>query len=300
MSFIPGSRADDTLRGTDGTDLILGRHGDDFLLGREGSDILFGGAGHDFIAGDNYPPPMEPYDPSNYGPSQGSTPGPGNNLIFGGAGNDTVVAGYGADTVFGGAGDDSILGFGSIPVHDFELVDDGRNLLSGGAGNDFIRGGANDDTLEGGAGRDTLQGSTGVDTLVGGAGHDIFLFGYLANYGGLRDTAVGPGERDVISDFRHGQDLIDISGYHNHHPPPSGQPAGLFLGMGDFVASHAMQARYEFQDGNTVIQISAPNGFRTDNDPPEKPTEHYVEIELTGIHHLTASDFILPDSIGPF
>lgn len=300
MSYLPGSRADDTLRGTTDADLILGHQGNDAIFGRAGSDALFGGAGHDFIAGDNYFLLSEPFEQWEFGPLQGSTPGPGNNLILGGAGNDTVLAGYGANTVFGGAGDDSIMGYGAGRGHDPELMTADPNLLFGGAGDDLIRGGPNDDLLEGGAGRDTLQGSTGVDMLAGGAGRDVFLFGYLGNAGATRDTAVGPGQRDIIRDFRHGQDVIDLSGYYNHHAPPSGQPAGLFLGTGDFVVSYAMQARYDIEGGNTIIKISAPNGFRNVDDPPEKPTTYYEEIELTGIHHLTAGDFILPDQHGPF
>jgi len=300
MSYIPGSQADDTLRGTDGNDLVLGRHGNDFILGRAGSDVLLGGTGGDFIAGDNYPLPMQPYDPANYGPAQDQVPGPGDNLILGGAGRDTVVAGYGADTVFGGPGDDSILGYGSIPVHDFELATDGANLLFGGAGHDVIMGGRNDDRLEGGTGQDTLRGSLGVDTLVGGTGRDVFTFGFMSMTGTVRDTEAGPGKRDIIADFRQGQDVIDLSGYYNHHAPPSGQPAGLFLGTGDYVASFATQVRYEIEGGKTVIEIVAPIGFRDPDDLPEKPTMHYEEIELTGVHHLTAGDFILPDSSGPF
>ncbi len=299
MSYFPGTPAEDTLLGTTGNDLILGHGGDDFLFGRTGSDVLIGGAGNDSIVGDAYFDLTVPYDQWEF-PTSNTTPGPGDNLILGGAGNDTVLAGYGANTVFGGAGDDSIMGYGAIPSHDAELVEALPQHLYGGAGNDFIRGSSANDLLCGGAGRDTLQGSTGADTLVGGGGHDVFMFGFLATYGALRDTAVGPGERDVIRDFHHGQDVIDISGYFNHHAPPQGQPAGIFLGTGDFVVSYALQARYDIEDGNTIIKISAPNGYRNVDDPPEKPTVYWEEIELTGVHHLTASDFILPNSVGPW
>jgi Ca2+-binding RTX toxin-like protein len=299
MSTIAGTPADDTLLGTVDSDLVLGRQGNDSIFGRAGSDVLLGGGGNDSIAGDAYFLLTVPYDQWEF-PTFNTTPGPGNNLIFGGAGNDTVLAGYGANTVFGGAGDDSIMGYGAIPSHDPELVEALPQHLYGGAGNDFIRGGSNNDLLCGGAGADTLQGSTGVDTLVGGAGHDVFMFGFLATYQAVRDTAVGPGQRDVIRDFHHGQDVIDLTGYTNWHAPPQGQPAGIFLGRGDFVVSYAMQARYDFEDGNTIIRISAPNGYRKVDDPPEKPAMPSEEIELTGIHHLTASDFILPDQYGPF
>jgi len=60
-----------------------------------------------------------------------------------------------------------------------------------------------------------MTGGIGVDTLVGGAGADAFRFGFLApvqsRYRG--DTGVGEGQRDVIQDFRSGQDHIVLTDY---------------------------------------------------------------------------------------
>ena len=54
-------------------------------------------------------------------------------------------------------------------------------VISGGAGNDFMRGGAANDTLSGGAGDDTLDGGAGADSFVGGAGNDTVDYSSRTN-----------------------------------------------------------------------------------------------------------------------
>ena len=66
---------------------------------------------------------------------------------------------------------------------------DGADELFGHGGNDRIVGGKGDDRIDGGA---------GDDDLVGGGGRDTFLFG--AGHG-----------NDVITHFRAGEDLLDLS-----------------------------------------------------------------------------------------
>jgi Ca2+-binding RTX toxin-like protein len=56
------------------------------------------------------------------------------------------------------------------------------------------------DFLVGGAGADTLNASQGADTLTGGAGNDRFVF------------AKAPWAPAHITDFLHGQDVIDLRG----------------------------------------------------------------------------------------
>ncbi len=63
------------------------------------------------------------------------------------------------------------------------------------------------DHLLGGAGTDHLYGGAGVDTLSGGAGADTFFFS-------AGDSGVGKGNRDLITDFTHGTDLIDLTALH--------------------------------------------------------------------------------------
>jgi Ca2+-binding RTX toxin-like protein len=99
------------------------------------------------------------------------------NRLDGGSGNDILQGDEGDDVLDGGAG---------------------RDTLYGGTGNDVLLGGADNDSLNGGDGADRLDGDGGNDTLSGGAGNDIFLVDDL-------------GGNDSITDFRRGQDTIDLS-----------------------------------------------------------------------------------------
>ena len=103
----------------------------------------------------------------------------GHDELEGGAGNDTLAGDDGNDELDGDAGNDRLLG---------------------GAGNDDLDGGSGFDFLHGGTGRDTLDGGAGADTLTGGAGADVFEF------------ELGDG-RDRITDFRNGEDRLDIDDY---------------------------------------------------------------------------------------
>ncbi|TDH59817.1 calcium-binding protein [Dankookia rubra] len=295
MPVFTGGPGPDVLSGDQGGNLILGRGGADVLIGREADDIILGGAGRDVIAGDTIPRPGGPVQPSEFGPFPGARPlGPGDNLILAGAGDDRVTAGFGADTVLGGAGNDTIEGYGASdvsPVGSGNLIAaDGPDLLVGGAGNDLIRGGGGADLLFGGRGADTLVGGVGVDTLAGGAGADRFVFGRSLEPEGTSftaDTGAGPGQRDVILDFREGLDRIDLAAYRNFFPGPGGQPPPDFLGTEGFGDSRALQVRYEIDGCTTLVQVLAPFGDASQAPAPLR------EIELAGRHVLEAGDFIL-------
>ena len=86
--------------------------------------------------------------------------------------------------------------------HDAYMVlpesDQSRQIMEGGAGNDFLNAQGNDDKLLGLAGDDTLTGGTGDDTLIGGTGADTFRF------------AAGHGA-DTITDFAPNEDIIDLT-----------------------------------------------------------------------------------------
>ena len=210
-----GALADLSMQGGDGNDILIGGSGHDTLFGGTGNDQLFGGDGDDMLLG-----------------------GPGQDSLFGGAGNDTLIGNQGADLMDGGEGSDLYMIEGPDTIHDsgtgahdfdraqignpggvaiavghwtgIERVDgftgndtidasgsELRIFLNGGAGNDLLIGGAGHDTLVGGAGDDRLIGGAGNDYLVGGAGADIFVF--TPGFG-----------RDVIADFQHGSDRIEL------------------------------------------------------------------------------------------
>jgi Ca2+-binding RTX toxin-like protein len=69
--------------------------------------------------------------------------------------------------------------------------------LIGGNGSDSLVGDAGNDTLFGGRGNDRLYGGAGDDTLTGGKDRDTFIF-------------AGDGGSDTITDFRNGEDRIQI------------------------------------------------------------------------------------------
>ena len=120
-------------------------------------------------------------------------------IIEGNGGNDYLQGLSGDDTLSGGTGMDNLHG------------GKGNDLLSGGSENDNLAGEAGNDSLEGGDGHDVLRGGDGNDLLIGGAGNDNL-------YGGAgADTFrfVTPddslfGSADIIFDFEHGVDKIDL------------------------------------------------------------------------------------------
>lgn len=75
------------------------------------------------------------------------------------------------------------------------------DTLFGLGGNDRLIGFGGNDTLNGGEGDDILQGGLGSDQLTGGTGADRFRF----------DTALSLTNLDVITDFEHGVDRIELS-----------------------------------------------------------------------------------------
>ena len=116
----------------------------------------------------------------------------GHNLLRGAGGDDTLSGGLGNDSLLGGKGDDLLRG------------QSGRDVLTGGAGDDVLLGNSGADTLSGGAGADVLVGGGGRDQLTGGAGQDVFRFTSARQ---SRDS----GAADTITDFKPGEDLIDLS-----------------------------------------------------------------------------------------
>jgi VCBS repeat-containing protein len=120
-------------------------------------------------------------------------------VLSGGAGEDSIDAGNGADSVTGGPGADTL---GGGTGEDQLAGGDGRDSLAGAQGQDTLLGGAGTDTLQGDEGDDRLDGGAGSDRLTGGVGDDSFVFG---------GAAPRPGEVDVVTDFRKGEDHIVLT-----------------------------------------------------------------------------------------
>lgn len=137
----------------------------------------------------------------------------GDNTLNGGTGGfDVLIGGFGNDTVSyqdatsgvrldigsnktqHGAHGDTIWGFENATGSAF------NDHLTGDRGDNVLVGLDGDDRLEGDRGDDVLNGGAGADRMSGGSGRDTFA------------VDIADGERDVISDFRRGQDIIDLSG----------------------------------------------------------------------------------------
>ncbi|EJL6555210.1 cadherin domain-containing protein, partial [Vibrio cholerae] len=156
--------------------------------------------------------------------------GAGNDILFG----DSIVlpatAGQGYEALQnyvaaklgkGSVSDFEVHKYISQHASEFDISTDIHkdDMLIGGAGNDILFGQGGNDWLDGGVGKDTLYGGSGNDTLIGGEGNDILI-------GGLGDDILtgGSGEdlfkwvngdldgsRDRITDFKIGEDKIDLS-----------------------------------------------------------------------------------------
>ncbi|HWL55069.1 MAG TPA: FG-GAP-like repeat-containing protein [Paracoccus sp. (in: a-proteobacteria)] len=200
--------------------------------------------------------------------------------------------------------DDPTIGTGAEASRNLRItLRDIPEALSGTAGNDRLTGTAfaetligraGNDTLSGGGGQDTLIGGAGVDLLRGGAGADTFVFaardsapgyaGYISN--GALNPLSGAGQRDIILDFTHGQDRIDLSGI-DTDPGRAGDQAFAWRGSGNFSGLRAEAIFRQFDaaqtaNDRTIIYGDLDGDGRAD-----------LQIELAGLIPLTRDDFIL-------
>ena len=91
-------------------------------------------------------------------------------------------------------------------------------------------------------------------------------------YSSVADSGAATGVRDIITDFVNGTDKIDLGDF-----------AGTFNFNGTGAFTHAAhEVNYAQVSGNTIIGIDADGNGVLD-----------FQIELTGLHTMTASDFLL-------
>jgi Ca2+-binding RTX toxin-like protein len=173
IEAIEGSDFNDFLWSGNAANTLSGLGGDDNLAGGNGADILVGGDGDDNLDGGNQNDSLDGGD--------------GNDVLDGGNNNDTLVGGAGNDVLDGGNNDDVLDGGAD------------NDTLTGGNNNDVLNGGAGSDVISGGNNNDRINGGAGDDVMTGGNNNDIFFF-----------TEIGGADR--VTDFKHGQDKIDLSG----------------------------------------------------------------------------------------
>jgi serralysin len=120
-------------------------------------------------------------------------------------------------------------------------------------------------TLTGGAGADTLNASRGQDQLTGGAGHDRFVFG---------DTPWAPAQ---ITDFTHGQDVLDLKGVFAHANYSGSDP----------VADHYLSFISDGQGGTTVL-------FDADGAAPSQQWGlNIIHLQHVDPTTITAADWVI-------
>jgi Ca2+-binding RTX toxin-like protein len=258
-------RLDPGIAAGDGADTIDGGAGNDSIFGGLGSDILNGGAGADDMHG-----------------------GTGNDLYIVAAAGDVTAEdpAQGTDTVRSYINWTLANNVERLELRGSALNGTGNGLnntiagnsttnsLSGSGGADYITAGGGNDTLHGGSGDDRLVGGAGADSLFGGTGNDFF------RYEAVADSPVGPGTRDTIMDFAHGEDRISLHAL-DADIQTAGNQAFSFIGTAAFTGE-AGQLRYR-AFGNTCLVDADVNGDRISD----------MQIAVAGTNFMTGTDFIV-------
>lgn len=178
------------------------------------------------------------------------------------AGNIANALLYGNDVrsmienALGGSGSDVIKGNAAA------------NSLQGGLGNDRLYGSHGNDRLYGGSGNDKLYGQGGRDILSGSSGADAFVFLYLS------DSPTT--SRDTITDFKRGQDHIDLRTI-DANAKIAGNQAFAFIGKSAFTG---IAGQLKFASGVLSADV---NGDKAAD----------LAVNVTGLTALSKDDFYL-------
>lgn len=250
--FLDGSSGDDQLFGdvNPSTNPNDGAFGNDTLIGGDGKDKLDGGIGNDSIDGgqqnDNLYGGDGKDDLRGSGGEDRLFGGMGDDILKGSSGDDSNYGEEGNDTVYGGSSNDLLYGDSADRVVGTSSEDSATDNIFGDEGNDTLIGGVGSDALNGGDDNDRLLGvdpnaqedfgRSTIDTLTGGSDADTFV---LAEdevfYNSGIDGNVGTNDLALITDYKIGQDIIELSGsledYSFGSSPVDSSGLGIFLGQ---------------------------------------------------------------------
>ncbi|MEJ5864770.1 calcium-binding protein [Pseudomonas farsensis] len=204
------------------------------------------------------------------------------NIIIGNDGDNRLDGGAGVDTLRGGDGNDSyfvdLTAANALEDQVVELAGQGSDTLhvrggTAGLASKTIALGANLENLDvsataagvrlnlvGNALDNVLVGNSAQNVFTGGRGSDVFRFDALDQLG------KGVAGRDTITDFKSGEDLIDLSAIGNFQ---------LIDSSADFTGAFQIKLVQGVLQG--TLEGSLEPGF---------------EIALTGVKSLAQADFL--------
>jgi serralysin len=244
-----GNTGNDTLGGSNYDDIIIGGGSSDLMTGHGGDDRYFVDRSSDVI------------------------------VETGGQGNDTVIA-TGHYALQAGVSVEWMRTMGSTSTYNINLTgNSGNNLIQGNAGINRLDGGSGSDRLYGYDGNDFLTGGLGRDFMTGGDGNDRFGFDSVAEIG--KSTT-----RDVIRDFDHGSDVIDLFTIDANALAAGNSSFRFLAGEGDDFTGVAGQLHWFQQNASgtssdkTIIEGDINGDAHAD-----------FQIQLTGLKTLTSADF---------
>lgn len=286
-----GMRGNDTLQGGAGADTLVGGVGNDTYVvtsalstvierAGEGTDLVRSTVTHRLAANVENLTLTGTGNVNAFGTA-------GDNVLTGNAGNNRLAGGGGRDTMSGGAGNDVYVTDGKdviieragggidlvLSSANHRLAANVENLTLTGTGHLRGTGNAEANLITGNGGNNRLAGGLGSDTLTGGAGADVFVF----------DTAIGPGQADVLTDFRVGQDMIHLDDAIFRALAPGALPGTAFAANDTGLATSAA-TRLVYERGTGALYYD-PDGSGA--------AERVLVATLTANLGLTASSFFV-------
>lgn len=205
--------------------------------------------------------------------------------------NSGTIQSYNDDAFYSGANAVSVVinkgsMFGDVALGGGADIYDGRGgrvvgVIGGGNDADKLTGGDLVDTMDGGAGIDILTGGRGKDSLTGSTEKDTFDFNAVVESGLTATT------RDIIQDFVHGLDKIDLSTIDANTATAVSAFGLLAKGTATSVVGSGKIGWYQINDVDNSKDMTI---LRINNDA-DAAIE--MTIQLKGLIALTSVDFVL-------